>query len=112
MAYYASKLHSLKLVGIIMLSGCATATFYSRGNAENAPLPNNPSPEVKLVSAEMEVAEAGNPNAIETNIDSDDRALDSPKPKVSDNQDAEVKSVDSGEEKSFFDYIQIINLYS
>ena len=31
-----------------MLSGCATATFYSRGNAENLPLTDNPPPEVKL----------------------------------------------------------------
>ena len=102
MAYHASKLNSLKLLGIIMLSGCATATFYSRGNAENATLPDNPSPEVKLVSAEMEGAEAGNPYATETNADSAGLALDSPQPAGSDNQAAEVKSVDSAEEKSFF----------
>ena len=99
MAYHASKLNSLKLLGIIMLSGCATATFYSRGNAENATVPDNPSPEVKLVSAEMEGAEAGNPHATETNADSAGLALDSPQPAVSDNQAAEVKSVDSAEEK-------------
>lgn len=109
MAYHASKLSTLKLLGIILLSGCAIATFYSRGNAENATLPNNPSPEVKLVSAEMEGAEAGNSHATGTNVDSDGLALDSPQPAVSDNQDAEVKSVDPGvepaEEKSFFDYL-------
>ena len=103
MTYRASKLDSLKLLGIMMLSGCATATFYSRGNAENAPLPDNPSPEVKLISADMEVSRAGNATA--TTVDNDVLALDSPKPKISDNRDAEVKPVDSEEEKSFFDYL-------
>ena len=47
-----------------MLSGCATATFYTRGDAENSPVTDAPSSEVELVGAEMEV-----PSTIEAGED-------------------------------------------
>ena len=105
MDYHTSKLHSLKLLSIVMLSGCATATFYSRGNAENLPLTDNPPPEVKLVSAEMEVSEADDANATGTTIDTAEVRPDSPESEVKGAKDTQAKSVDSAEEKSFFDYL-------
>ncbi len=88
-----------------MLSGCATATFYSRGNADNPPLvDNDESSEIALVSAEMEVAESsegaltGEDASVASGSRQDESALEVA-------EEVKVEETDSIEEKSFFDYL-------
>ena len=88
-----------------MLSGCATSTLYSPGNADNPPLvDNDESSEIALVSAEMEVAESsegeltGEDASVASGSRRDESALEVA-------EEVKVEETDSIEEKSFFDYL-------
>ena len=92
MAYHSSsrsRLYSVKFLAIIMISGCATATFNSRGNAENPPLNDDPPSEVEVVSAEVEVPQSNDLSAEE----------------IVDNEPKLHDPAEAAEDKSFLDYL-------
>ena len=107
MAHHASTFYSLKFAAIVLLSGCATATFYSRGNAENPPIADDASSQIELVNAELEVSDSR-----EDDVTGKDNINTFPDGRVEDEsnieKDVEEASTDppeSPEEKSFLDYL-------
>ena len=51
------QIYTLKLLSILLLSGCATATFYARDSADDPPVEMEESSKVKQVNAELGVTE-------------------------------------------------------
>ena len=99
MTHYSFRAYSLKLAAIVMLSGCATATFYSRGNADNPPVVNDESSQVKLVSAETDLPDSSE-KAVADKNDS------TPAPHLAEGEEeTSIEQEGSLEEKSFLDYL-------
>ena len=100
MTRHPFQLYSLQLATALLLSGCASATFYSRGNPADPPEVIEETAQVKQVSAEIEL-----PQSADQNADTDKPNADTVAGPVSDDGEKGDAEKDSLENKSALDYL-------